>query len=181
MNEVLLSSQGWSVAFLALLVVGVGVLLRWIWRRPVSKETLVGPPLESGESVVSPRQILSSDEATLFNLIKVAAQDHFLVLGKLSLLQLVSFLDKDEEAKRAVMRNIQSLRLDVVLVHPGTRQPQTVIKFRKEKDGSAVVDERERLMETILKAAGIGLVALSLDQNYSLAQIVGLLGLAEEE
>lgn len=136
---------------------------------------------ESGETVVSPRQIFSSDEATLFNLIKVAAQDHFLVLGKLSLLQLVSFLDKDEEAKRAVMRNIQSLRLDVVLVHPGTRQAQTVIKFRKEKDGSAVVDERERLMETILKAAGIGLVALSLDQTYSLAQIVGLLGLAEEE
>ena len=136
---------------------------------------------ETGETVVSPRQIFSSDEATLFNLIKVAAQDHFLVLGKLSLLHLVSFLDKDEEARRAVMRNIQPLRLDVVLVHPGTRQAQTVIKFRKEKDGSTVADERERLMETILKAAGIRLVALSPGEPYSLAQIVGLLGLAEEE
>ncbi|MGD9850685.1 MAG: DUF2726 domain-containing protein [Nitrospirales bacterium] len=181
MNEVFFASQGWSVAFLALLVIGVGVLLHWIWRRPASKESPMMIPSESGETVVSPRQILSSEEATLFNLVKLAAQDHFLVLGKLSLLQLVSFLEKDEEARRALMRNIQTLRLDVVLVHPGTRQAQTVIKFRKEKEGSAGVDERERLMETILKSAGIRLVGLSVDQTYSVEQLVGLLGLAEEE
>lgn len=180
MNEIFLSSQGWSVAFLAILVVGVGVLLRWIWRRPVSKESLMMTSSETGETVVSPRQIFSSEEATLFNLITLAAQEHFLVLGKLSLLQLVSFLEKDEEARRALMRNIQTLRLDVVLVHPGTRQVQTVIKFRKENQGSAAADERERLMETILKAAGIRLVGLSVDQPYSVEQIVGLLGLAEE-
>ncbi|MDR4495082.1 MAG: DUF2726 domain-containing protein [Nitrospirales bacterium] len=181
MNDVLFSSQGWSVAFLALLTLGVGLLLRWIWRRPVSEEPLVMTASESGETVVSPRQVFSSDEATLFNLIKLASQEHFLVLGKLSLLQLVSFLDQDEEARRALMRNIQTLRLDVVLIHPGIRQAKTVIKFRKEKEGSAVVDERERLMETILKAAGIGLVRLSVEQTYSVEQLVGLLGLAEEE
>ena len=138
-------------------------------------------PSESGETVVSSRPVLSSEEATLFNLVKLAVQDHFLVLGKLSLLQLVSFLDKDEEARRALMRNLQPIRLDMVLVHPGTRQAQTVIRFRQEKEESVMVDERERLMETVLKAAGIGLVALSLAQTYSVEQLVGLLGLAEEE
>lgn len=181
MNEVFFSSQGWSVAFLVLLVVGVGLLLRWIWRRPVSKESLMMTPTESGETVVSPRQILSSEEATLFNLVKLAAQEHFLVLGKLSLLQLVVFRENDEEARRSLMRNIQTLRLDVVLVHPGTRQAQTVIKFHKEQEGSSAGNERERLMETILKAAGIGLVGLSVDQTYSVEQLKGLLGLAEEE
>jgi len=138
-------------------------------------------PSESGETVVNPRPVLSSEEATLFNLVKLAVQDHFLVLGKLSLLQLVSFLDKDEEARRAVMRNLQPIRLDVVLVHPGSRQAQTVIKFHQGKEESGPVDERERLMETVLKAAGIGLVGLSLEQTYSVAQLVGLLGLAEED
>ena len=146
-------------------------------------------PAESGETVVSPRQIFSSEEATLFNLVKLAVQDHFLVLGKLSLLQLVSFQDKDEDARRAVMRNLQSVRLDVVLIHPGTRQAQTVIRFDQEKghaglqgkDKAGVVDERERLLGTVLKAAGIGLVELSVEHPYSVEQLIGLLGLAEEE
>lgn len=146
-------------------------------------------PAESGETVVSPRQIFSSEEATLFNLVKLAVQDHFLVLGKLSLLQLVSFQDKDEDARRAVMRNLQSVRLDAVLIHPGTRQAQTVIRFGQEKgqavrqgkDQAGVVDERERLLGTVLKAAGIGLVELSVEHPYSVEQLIGLLGLAEEE
>jgi len=138
-------------------------------------------PSESGETVVSPRQIFSSEEATLFNLVKLAVQDHFLVLGKLSLLQLVSFQDKDEDARRAVMRNLQSVRLDVVLIHPGTRQAQTVIRFGQEKEKADMVDERERLLGTVLKAAGIGLVDLSMERAYSVEQLVGLLGLAEEE
>lgn len=146
-------------------------------------------PSESGETVISPRQIFSSEEATLFNLVKLAVQDHFLVLGKLSLLQLVSFQDKDEDARRAVMRNLQSVRLDVVLIHPGTLQTQTVIRFGQEKGHAAMegkdrvgrVDERERLLGTVLKAAGIGLVELSVERTYSVEQVVGLLGLAEEE
>ena len=181
MNEFWVHSQIWSIAFLALLVVGTGFLLRWIWRQPVPQGPAMMASAESSETVVSPRPIFSSEESTLYNLVKLVVQDHFLVLGKLSLLQMVSFHEKDEEARRAVMRTLQSVRLDVVLVHPGTRQAQMVIKFRHEKAESALVDERERLMETVLKAAGIGLVELSLDHTYSVEQLVTLLGLAEEE
>lgn len=176
-------SQGWSVVFLVVLVIGAGLLLWWIWRKPSSNESARSGVSDAAETVVSPRLIFSSEEATIFNLVKLAVQDHFLILGKLSLLQLVSFQDKDEDARRAVMRNLQPIRLDVVLVHPGTRQAQMVIRFGHEKEhtGMGMVDERERLMETVLKAAGIGLVELSLDHTYSVEQLTGLLGLAEEE
>jgi hypothetical protein len=180
-TESYFGSYGFVLVWLALLVAGVGVLLRWVWHPTTSKDSTMRLPSDSGDVVVTPRPVLSSEEATLFNLIGLAVQDHFLVLGKLSVLQLISFLDKDEDARRAVMRNLQSVRLDIVLVHPGTLQAQIVIKFRQGKDGSAKVDERERLMETVLKAAGIQLVFLALDRTYSVVQLTELLGLAQDE
>ncbi len=181
MTELYSGSYELALIWLVLLVVGVGVLLRWVWHRPASKDPTFRLVSDSGDVVVTPRPVLSSEEATLFNLVKLAVQDHFLVLGKLSVLQLVSFPDKNEGARRALMRSLQPVRLDMVLVHPGTLQAQIVIKFRQDKDESVKGDERERLMETVLKAAEIQLVFLSLGRTYSVVQLAEMLGLAQDE
>jgi hypothetical protein len=124
---------------------------------------------------------MSAEEATLYNLIKLAAQEHMLILAKIPLLSVLSFVDTDEEARKAVMRSIQPIRCDVVLAHPGTLKAMTVVTFRKEIPGTSGREDRERLVEALLKAAGIQLITLQLNQTYSVDQLTQLLGLAEEE
>lgn len=177
-----MAQNGLSVILLAGLVLGVIFLLLWIWRRPVSPASAVPAlSLESGESVVTARPLMSPEEATLYNLLKLAAQDHMLVLAKIPILSVLALGDKDEEARKAVMRSIQPVRCDVVLAHPGTLKAMTVITFQKESPGSGGREDRDRLVDTLLKAAGIQSIVLPLNQTYSVDQLTGLLGLAEEE
>ena len=176
-----MAQNGLSLILLAGLVFGVIFLLQWIWRRPLPADSVPALRPESGESVVNPRPLMSPEEATLFNLIKLAAQDHLLVLAKMPILSVLSLGDKDEEARKTVMRTIQPVRCDVVLAHPGTLKATTVVTFQKGSSSSAGREERDRLVDTLLKAAGIQPITLQLNQPYSVDQLTELLGLAEEE
>jgi hypothetical protein len=177
--DVLMSQNGLSFLFLTLLVLGGVFLLQWIWRRPLPKEAVLDVALNSSECEVTPRPLMTPEEATLFNLIRLAAHDYLLVLVKLPILQVVSVLDKDEEARKTLMRTIQPVRLDVVLVHPGTLQTTTVVKFQKNEQKQP--EKRDHVVDTVLKAAGINVVVLHLNQTYSVEHVTTLLGLAEEE
>lgn len=173
--------NGLSLILLAGLVLGVIFLLQWIWRRPLPADALPTLSPDSGESVVTPRLLMSTEEATLYNLIKLAAQEHMLILAKIPLLSVLAFVDKDEEARKAVMRSIQPVRCDVVLAHPGTLKAMTVVIFQKESPGTTGREDREQLVEALLRAAGIQLITLQLNQTYSVDHLTQLLGLAEEE
>ena len=176
-----MTNNGLSILLLATLLLGVVFLLQWVWRRPLPKEGVVGMTSNSRESEVTARSLMTPDEATLFNLIRLAAQDYFLVLVKLPVLQVVSVADTDEEARKALMRTIQPVRLDVVLAHPGTLQTVTVVHFEKDEPEGQRPEKRDQVVDTVLKAAGIKVVGLRLNQSYSVEQVVALLGLAEEE
>ena len=176
-----MSQNGLSLILLAGFMLGVVFLLRWIWRRPLPAGVLPALNPESGESVVTARSIMSPVEATLYNLISLAARDHMLVLAKIPLLSVLSVVDKDEEARKAAMRMIQPVRCDVVLAHPGTLKVTTVITLNKEVPLTAGREDRDRFVETLLKAAGIQSIILQTTQTYSVDQLTGLLGLAEEE
>jgi len=181
MTDGLMPQNGLSLILLAGFMLGVVFLLRWIWRRPLPAGALPALSPESGESVVTTRPLMSPEEATLYNLIALAARDHMLVLAKIPLLSVLSVGDKDEEARKAVMRTIQSVRCDVVLAHPGTLKVMTVITLKKEASSAAGREDRDRFVETLLKAAGIQSIVLQVTQTYSVDQLTGLLGLAEEE
>ena len=183
MADWLMTQNGLSLILLAGLVLGAIFLLQWIWRRPGSLPAGALPALspESAESVVTSRPLMSPEEATLYNLIKLAAEDHMLVLAKIPILSVLSLGDKDEEARKAVMRSIQPVRCDVVLAHPGTLKAMMVITFQKESPGAAGREDRDRLVDTLLKTAGIQPIVLHLNQAYSVDQLTELLGLAEEE
>ncbi len=171
--------NGLSFLFLILLVLGGVFLLQWIWRRPLPKEAAPDVITDSPECEVTSRPLMTPEEATLFNLIRLAAHDYLLVLVKLPILQVVSVVDQDEEARKALMRTIQPVRLDVVLAHPGTLQTTTVVKFQKNEQEQP--EKRVHVVDTVLKAAGINVVVLHLDQTYSVEHVTKLLGLAEEE
>ena len=173
--------NGLSFIFLAVLLLGVVFVLQWVWRRPLSKDADLDMTSDTGESEVASRPLMTPEEASLFNLIRLAAQDYFLVLVKLPVLQVVSVADKDEEARKALMRTIQSVRLDVVLAHPGTLQTVTVVRFQKDEQEGQRSEKRDHVVATVLKAAGIHVVVLQLNQTYSVEHVMKLLGLAEDE
>src|SRR5690606_31113462 len=126
-----MSQNGYSLILLAAFVLVVIFLLQWIWRRP-SSDRLPIPHLGSGDTEVSPRSLMSPEEATLYNLITLAARDSLLVLAKVPILHILSLGDKDEEARKAVIRAIQPVRCDVILAHPGTLKAKTVVFFQRE-------------------------------------------------
>lgn len=181
MTDELMSQNSFSLILLAGFILGAVFLLRWIWRRPLPAGAL--PPMtpESAESVVTARPLMSPEEATLYNLITLAARDHMLILAKIPLLSVLSVVDKDEEARKAVMRTIQPVRCDVVLAHPGSLKVMTVVTLQKEVPSAAGREDRDRFVETLLKAAGIQSITLQVTQTYSVDQLTELLGLAEEE
>jgi len=172
--------NGLSFFLLAVLLLVVVFVLQWVWRRPLSKDADPDTS-DADESEVASRQLMTPEEASLFNLIRLAAQDYFLVLVKLPILQVVSVADKDEEARRALMRTIQSVRLDVVLAHPGTLQTVTVVRFQKDEQEGQRSEKCDQVVATVLKAAGISEVLLQLNQTYSVEHVTKLLGLAEDE
>ena len=177
----LMPNNGLSILLLVALLLGVVFLLQWVWRRPLPKEAVSELTPDSRESEVTVRSIMTPEEATLFNLIRLAAQEYFLVLVKLPVLQVVSVVDHDEEARKALMRAIQPFRLDVVLVHPGTLQTVTVVHFQTNESEGKRLEKRDQVVDTVLNAAGINVIRLQLTQSYSVEQVVALLGLAEEE
>jgi hypothetical protein len=177
----LMPNNGLSILLLAALLLGVVFLLQWVWRRPLPKEAVLELTSDSRESEVTARSLMTPEEATLFNLIRLAAQDYFLVLVKLPVLQVVSVADTDEEARKALMRTIQPVRLDVVLAHPGTLQAATVVHLQHDEPEEQRPEKRDQVVDTVLKAAGIKVVGLRLNQSYSVEHVVALLGLAEDE
>jgi len=177
----LMPNGGLSLLLLGVLLLGAIFFLQWIWRRPLTRESEIGTSSDSHDSEVTARSLMTAEEATLFNLIRLAAQDYLLVLVKLPVLQVVSVVDTDEEARKALMRTIQSVRLDVVLAHPGTLQTVTVVHFQKEEHEDPRIEKRGQIVDTVLKAAGINIVVLQLNQSYSVESVMSMLGLAEEE
>jgi hypothetical protein len=179
--DVLMPNNGLSIFLLAMLLLGGAFLLQWAWRRPFAKKPVLDMTFDSCESEVTARSLMTAEEATLFNLIRLAAQDYFLVLVKLPVLQVVSVADKDEVARKALMRTIQPVRLDIVLAHPGTLQAMTVVKFQKNGEEGKQPEKREQVVDTVLKAAGINVVVLHLKETYSVEHVTNILGLAEDE
>ena len=177
----LMPTNGIAALFLAALLLGAVFLLQWVWRRPLSKEVAPVMISDSHDSEVTARPLMTAEEATLFNLIRLAAQDYFLVFVKLPVLQVVSVADTDEEARKTLMRTIQSVRLDVALVHPGTLETTMVVKFQNQAQERQQLEKREQIVDTVLKAAGINVVVLELNQSYSVEHVMDLLGLVEEE
>ena len=179
--DALMPNNGLSFFFLVILLLAVVFLLQWVWRRPLSDEAVHEMTLDSSDSEVTARPLMTPEEATLFNLIRLAAEEYFLVFVKLPILQVVSVVDTDEEARKSLMRTIQPVRLDVVLAHPGTLQSTMVVTFQKQEREGQQPEKREQVVGTVLKAAGIKVVVLNLGQTYSVEHVMGLLGLAEDE
>jgi hypothetical protein len=164
---------GLAIALLAILV----------WRMktssttgPASKEPFVLSP----GVTLRPQPLLTDNDLLLYNLIRLAVEDHYLVFARVPLWSVVS-VEAEGKVRSQVLRQIALKQLDFVLVHPGTKAAEQVVLL--EEGSSLQPDEvaRRQEIQTVLDAAGITLTTLHSHTSYTVHQLAQLFRVGDEE
>lgn len=164
------------------LLAGAGALLilSW-WRLPRSnREDRHPSPFVLPEGVdIAAVPVLTEREVAIYNLIRMAVQEHLLVLAHVPIWSFVS-VEAMGAARSRVLSHMALKRVDFALVHPGSRQVEQVVELEggppRPYEG-----ERQRVIESVLDSAGIKLVTLQFDKAYTIPDLTRILGLDAEE
>lgn len=165
----------------AVLIIAAVVLTALWWFLPVchKKSGAPGPFYLPPNTVVTSDPIFTEIELSLYNLLQMAVQDRYLVLAQVPLWSCVS-VDTPEKARSRLLSHLALKRVDFALIHPGTRHVEQVVQIDDASaDPSAV--ERQRVIESILDAAGIKLVRVRSKKTYTIPELTALLGLETDE
>jgi hypothetical protein len=163
-------------------IVAMLLMVLW-WFRTMFRKTGGQPTafaLPHGVAITS-APLLTEAEISLYNLIRMAVQEHYLVLAQVPLWSFVSVAAMGK-VRSHVLSHMALKRVDFVLVHPGSRQVEQVVQIEDAPSHSHQA-ERQRVIESVLDAAGIKLVKLKSQSNksYTIPDLAALLGLAAEE
>jgi hypothetical protein len=152
-----------------------------LWRLLASRTTARNPltPTVSPEITITPAPLLTETEASVYNLVRLAVQDRYLVLAHVPLW---SFVDIHAEGKlrSRVFSHIALKQVDFALVHPGSRQVEQVILVG-EASPQPHEAERRAVIRSVLDTVGIPLRQLAARKAYSVTDLSILLGLEPEE
>ncbi len=133
--------------------------------------------LQPGVTITS-APLLTEAEVLLYNLMRMTVQDHYLVFAHVPLWSFVS-VGAMGNARSHVLSHMALKRVDFVLVHPGSRQVEQVVQIEDETPRPHL-SERQRVIESVLDAAGIRLVKVQSQKSYTIPDLAALLGLEEE-
>lgn len=159
------------------LVVAVGL---WVWLRP--KPAASAAPAEDEAllfkgAAIDQQPLLSEAALSLYNLIKLAVEDRYLVFAQVPVWALVGVRTADPTMRTRLLRKLALRRVDIALMHPGTRKVQTAVFL----DGEARPGEARRradgVIRTLLHGAGIAVVRLDATKHYSVSTLAEALGL----
>jgi Protein of unknown function (DUF2726) len=164
---------GLAITFLAFLV----------WRLrissttgPIKKEPFVLPP----GITLHPQPLLTNTDLLLYNLIRLAVEDHYLVFARVPLWSVVS-VEGEGKARSQVLRQIALKQLDFVLVHPGTKAAEQVVLLEEEFPPQPHEVTRRREVQSVLQAAGITLTTLKPHTSYTVPQLAQVLGVGDDQ
>ena len=161
----------------------IAILAFLIWRLrvsstsgPVKKETFVLPP----GVTLRPQPLLTDTDLMLYNLIRLAVEDHYLVFARVPLWSVVS-VEAEGRVRSQVLRQIALKQLDFVLVHPGTKAAEQVVLLEEGFPPQPHEVTRTREIQAVLRAAGITLTILKPNTSYTVPQLAQMLGVGEDE
>jgi len=163
---------GLAIAFLAFLV---WRLSSFSTRGPVRKDTFALPP----GVTLRPQALLTDTELLLYNLIRLAVEDHYLVFARVPLWSIVA-IEAEGTIRSQVLRQIALKQLDFVLVHPGTKAAEQVVLVEDDVPPQPHEITRRRDIQSVLEAAGIALTTLKPDTSYTVPQLAKLLGVGDD-
>ncbi|TKS58937.1 MAG: hypothetical protein EWM72_02589 [Nitrospira sp.] len=156
------------------------LLMLW-WSLAASRKTgvqLSSFVLQPGVTITS-APLLTEGEVFLYNLMRMTVQDHYLVFAQVPLWSFVS-VEAMGKARSQVLSHMALKRVDFVLVHPGSRQVEQVVQI-EDASPQPHQAERQRVIESVLDAAGIKLVKVRSKKSYTIPDLAALLGLEAEE
>jgi hypothetical protein len=170
------SFDSWFSAVVVLVVIGL-LLWRIFFRRfrPVSRPRPFVLPLAV---VLRPQPLLGERELLLYNLIRLAVEDRYLIFTHVPLLSFLT-VEAEGEPRLEVLRHLALKRADVVLVHPGSRVVEQVVQWEDEAASTEEDARQGREVQRILHAAGIGVTILSLQPSYTVQELGRLLGISD--
>ena len=161
----------------------IALLVFLVWRLRVSstdgsvmKEPFVLPP----GVTLRPQPLLTDAELLLYNLIRLAVEDHYLVFAKVPLWSVVS-VEAEGTARSQVLRQIALKQLDFVLVHPGSKLVEQVVLIEEEPLSQPHEVTRRQEIQPVLQAAGITFTALKSHMSYTVPQLAQLFGVGDDE
>lgn len=122
--------------------------------------------------------LLTERELMLYNLIRLAVQDRYLLFAQVPLWSFLS-IEETGNLRTQVLRHLALKRADFTLVHPGTRMIEQVVQI--EDDASVGPDSvaKGREVERAVQAAGIRITTLKAQQTYTVQQLEQLLGVSD--
>ena len=161
---------------IACLVFLIGRLMVPSISGPVRRESFVLPP----GVTLRPQPLLTDTDLMLYNLIRLAVEDHYLVFARVPLWSVVS-VEAEGRVRSQVLRQIALKQLDFVLVHPGTKAAEQVVLIEEGFPPQPHEVTRTREIQSVLQAAGITLTTLKPHTSYTVPQLAQLLGVSEDE
>ncbi|MBX3301909.1 MAG: DUF2726 domain-containing protein [Nitrospira sp.] len=153
--------------------------IRWIRRKLRRRKIRTTPFVIPPGAVIRAAPLLAEDEIALYNLLQLVVQERYLVLAQVPVWSFVA-VDADARARSDILRHIALKRVDFVLIHPGSCRVEYVVQIAHE---SPRHDETEgqRIIESVLHAAGIKLMKLQSKKSYSLPDLTARLELTTDE
>ncbi len=129
--------------------------------------------------VVKP--VLTDQEATLYNLLRLAVEDRYLLFTQIPLWTLLDVRLPSGTPPVETLRELALKRATFVLVHPGSRLVEKVVQVDPPVPDSLLDGSQDRMFESAFRAAGVQIVRLSPFHAYTVPGLVTVLDLAEPE
>ncbi len=166
---------------LVLIGTAVGVVIAIWWFFAVSRRGSKRPESFAllPEVSIASAPLLTEVELSLYNLIQMAVQDRYLVFAQVPLWSFVS-VQATGNAQTNVLKHMALKRVNYVLVHPGSRQVEQVVQI-EDVLSDHYGQERQRVIESVLDAAGIQLVMVQSTKSYTIPDLAALFGLVAED
>jgi len=169
MDQVLL----WS-----LLVIGIYAMWRFRAVRSQIQTRTEDCTFPSGV-ILEPQPLFSDQDVRLYNLLRMAGQDRYIILAKVPLLSILK-VQVEGTGRVQMLRRMALKHLDFVLLHPGSRLVEQVVQVEGDQQSNAREAEQRQDIRKIVQAAGINLIVLDADRFYSVQQLEQMLGIAGE-
>ena len=165
-------------------LLGIGALVflgSLAWESLGRRRSAVSFDRPPADMTFSPKQLLTDHEAQLYNMLRMAVEDRYLLFPKIPLWSLLDLRLPSGTPPVEMLRELALKRATFVLVHPGSRLVEKVVQLDRLVKDTAADGSHDSIFEWALETAGVQLLRLSPSQAYTVSDLMTLLDLVEPE
>lgn len=160
--------------------IGIALLVHRLFAVPHQTKARTGPFALPPHVTLHPQPLLTDTELLLYNLIRLAVQDQYLVFTQVPLWSVVS-VEAEGSARSELLQRMALKRIDFVLVHPGSRVVEQVVQLEEAQSSYSDKGDRQEIIKSVVESAGIRFTTLPPHTSYTIPLLATLLGLGDSE